>query len=45
MRGVDNKVSKVPPGTLIACDVDYDNHDDNVKNVGVKITMIKILGI
>ena len=41
MRGVDNKVSKVPPDTLIACDVDYCNLDEDVKTVGVKITMMR----
>lgn len=42
VRGVDNKVSKVPPDTLIACDVDYCNLDEDVKTVGVKITMMRI---
>ena len=42
MRGVDNKVSKVPPDTLIACDVDYCNLDEDVITVGVKITMMRI---
>ena len=40
--GVDNKVSKVPPDTLIACDVDYCNLDEDVITVGVKITMMRI---
>ena len=42
MRGVDNKVSKVPPDTLIACAIDYCNLDEDVKTLGVKITMMRI---